>query len=65
MKGKKSIGFDGIDVKVLKHSAESICKYSFVDLSKCISEGIFPRIMKVVKVIPIYKEGEKSFTQQL
>ena len=26
LKNKKSIGFDGIDVKILKHSAEIICK---------------------------------------
>ena len=27
LKNKKFIGFDGIDVKILKHSAEIICKY--------------------------------------
>ena len=57
---KKSVGFDGIDVKILKHSAEIICKYLCIDLNKCISEGIFPRIMKIVKVIPSHKEGKKA-----
>ena len=60
LKNKKSIGFDGIDVKSLKHSAEIICKYLCIGLNKCISEGIFPRIMKIAKVIPIHKEGEKA-----
>ena len=32
LKNKKSIGFDGIDVKILKHSAEIICKYFCVSV---------------------------------
>ena len=60
LKNKNSIGFDGIDVKILKHSAEIICKYLCIGLNKCISEGIFPRIMKIAKVIPIHKEGKKA-----
>ena len=60
LKNKGSIGFDSIDVKILKHSAESICKYLCIGLDKCISEGIFPRIMKIAKVIPIHKEGKKG-----
>ena len=60
LKNKKSVGFDGTDVKILKHSAEIICKSLCVGLNKCISEGIFPRIMKIAKVIPIHKEGKKA-----
>ena len=56
LKNKKSIVFDGIDVKVLKHSAELICKYLCIGLNKCVSESIFPRIVKIAKVIPIHKE---------
>ena len=57
LKIKKSIVFD---VKILKHSAETICKYLCIGLNKCISEGIFPRIMKIAKVIPIHTEGKKA-----
>ena len=60
IKNKKSIGFDGIDVKMLKHSAEIVCKYLSIDLNKCISEGILPRRMKKAEVIPIHKEGKKG-----
>ena len=57
---KKSIGLDGIDVKNLKHSAENIWKYLCIGLNKCISEGIFSRIKKIAKVIPIHTEGKKG-----
>ena len=60
LKNKQSIGFDGIDVKTLKHSVEIICKYLCIGLNKCISEGIFPRILKIAKVIPIHKEGKNA-----
>ena len=63
LKNTKSIGFVGIDVKILKHSTEIICKFLCIGLNKCISEGIFPRIMKKTKVIPIHKdikEGSSS-----
>ena len=33
LKNKNSIGFDGIDVKILKHSAEIICKYLCIGLN--------------------------------
>ena len=57
---KKSIGFDGDDVKILKQSAEITCKYLCIGLNKCISEGIFPRVIKIAKVIPIHKEDKKA-----
>ena len=60
LKTNKSIGFDGIDVKILKHSVEISRKYLCIGLKKCISEGTFPRIMKLAKVIPIRKEGKKD-----
>ena len=63
VRNKRSIGFDGIDVKILKHSAEIICKNLCIGLNKCISEGIFPRIMKIAKIIPIHKEGKKGSTR--
>ena len=60
LKNKKSIGFDSIDVKILKLSAEILCKYLCIGWNKWFSEGNFPRIMKIAKVIPIHKEGEKA-----
>ena len=59
LKNKKSIGFDGIDVKILKHSAEIICENLCISFKKCFSEGIFPKILNIAKVIPIHKEGKR------
>ena len=56
---KKSVCFDGFDVKILKNSAEVICKDLCIGLNKCMSEGIFLRILKSAKVIPIHKEGKR------
>ena len=60
LKNKKSIGFDGINVKILKHSADIIGKNLCIGLNKCISESIFPRILKRAKVISINKESFKA-----
>ena len=30
--------------------------------NKCISEGVFPKSMKIAKVVPIFKDGEKNIT---
>ena len=47
-------------MKIFKRSAEIIRKCLCIGLNKCISEGIFPRIMTIAKVIPIHKEGKKG-----
>ena len=59
LKNKRSIGFDGTDAKIFKRSAEIIRKCLCIGLNKCISEGIFPGIMTIAKVIPIH-EGKKG-----
>ena len=60
LKNEKSVGFDSIDVKFLKHSAEIFCKSLCIGLNKSIFEGNFQRIMKKLKVIPIHKESKKG-----
>ena len=60
LKNKKSVGEDGIDVRVLKKAAQVVSPYLKTAFNKCISEGVFPQCMKIAKVVPIFKTGEKN-----
>ena len=60
IKNKKFIDFDGINVKKLNRSAEIFCTNLFIGFNNCLFESIFPRIMKIAKVIPIHKASEKD-----
>ena len=60
MPNKTSVGFDGISNKLLK----TIAPYIIDDLTACINksfmESKFPDKIKVAKIIPIYKKGQKE-----
>ena len=60
LKNKKSVGMDGINVRVLKKAAHIVSPYLKTAFNKCVSEGVFPQSMKIAKVIPIFKAGEKN-----
>ena len=61
MKNKKFVGKDVVDVKDLKKAAQIVSPYLKTAFNKCISEGVFPQSMKIAKVVPIFKAGEKNF----
>ena len=60
LKNKKSVGFDGVNVRMLKVAAHIVTPYVKTALNKCISEGVFPKFMKIAKVVPIFKAGERN-----
>ena len=60
LKNKKSVGKDGVDVRALKKAAQIVSPYLKTAFNKCISEGDFPKCMKIAKVVPIFKAGEKN-----
>ena len=60
LKNKKSVGMDGIDVRILKKAAQIVSPYLSTAFNKCISEGVFPKSLKIAKVVPIYKDGPKN-----
>ena len=62
LKNKKSVGLDGVNVRILKAAAQIITPYLKTAFNKCISEGVFPKSMKIAKVVPIFKDGEKNIT---
>ena len=56
----KSIGYDEIPPKVLKW-ASPILSPVLTDLfNKCLVSGIYPDSLKIAKVIPIFKGGDKN-----
>ena len=59
LKNKKSVGKDGVDVRVLKKAAQIVSPYLKAAFNKRISEGVFPQSMKIANVVPIFEAGEK------
>ena len=60
MKNKKSAGYDGISNEILKCCSPIIECYLAKAVNKCITEEIFPECLKVSKVIPLHKKGDKK-----
>ena len=60
LKPKPSCGYDGISTKLLKTCKLEICKYLTLIIYQMLSTGIFPDSLKVAKVIPLYKKGDKA-----
>ena len=56
----KSPGYDGIQCGVLKKSIHYLVTPLCSIFNLSIDKGIFPSSLKLAKVVPIYKKGEKS-----
>ena len=59
MKNKKSYGLDGISNEILKCCLPVIEPAIAAAFNKCIEERTFLKCLKIAKVIPIFKEGDK------
>ena len=59
-KPKKSTGYDGINMNIIKSVIKSISKPVVHICNLSLSSGIFPDYMKIARVIPLYKPGEKD-----
>ena len=60
LKNKNSFGPDGISNKVLKLCCNSIIEPLQILINRCMREGSFPKSLKIAKVVPIYKDGDKN-----
>ena len=54
-----SIGIDGIHPKIIKVGAEELAPTLTMLINNCFDKGLFPDVLKVAKVIPIFKNGEE------
>ena len=60
LKPKPSCGYYGISTKLLKTCKLEICKSVTLIINQTLSTVIFPDSLKVAKVIPLYKKGDKA-----
>ena len=56
----KSFGFDSIPARLLKDAADYIASPLSYIFNMSLSKGVFPDAMKIAKVTPVYKKGEKD-----
>ena len=56
----KSAGYDGFDTKVVISSIDSIVSPLCNIFNASIEKGIFPSALKIAKVLPIFKNGNKA-----
>ena len=62
MKGKSSTGHDSISSKLLKYVRGEIVYALSVAINSSLATGIVPGILKLAKVIPLYKAKDKLQT---
>ena len=57
---KSSCGYDGLSTKLLKILEPALTKSLTLLINQVLTTGIFPDKLKIAKVIPVYKKGEKT-----
>ena len=60
LKTKKAAGYDDLNSNVILHVISSIRKPLFHVLILSIKEGVFPDLLKISKINPIFKKGDLS-----
>ena len=60
LSSSKSTGPDNIHIKLLKDSKEVVAPLLAHIFNVSLNNGIFPNKLKVARVSPIYKEGDKK-----
>ena len=56
----KSTAINGIPIKFIKLTAGVITPILTTLYNKCLLEGIFPDILKIAHITPVYKKGSKT-----
>ena len=58
LKNKSSLGFDNISIKLLKKIFSPLLMPLTTIINQCINTGKFPSLLRIAKVIPLYKKGD-------
>jgi hypothetical protein len=56
----KATGYDNIPFSIVKDSIDQIDKPLAFIINLSLSQGIFPDQMKISRITPLYKSGDKS-----
>ena len=59
---KKSSGHDNVNNILLKQLKDSVVKPMTICVNKSLSEGLFPQVLKLTDVCPLFKSKDKSET---
>ena len=60
MDNKSSSGYDAISNKILKYLKNELCNGITLIVNQMLETGIFPSGLKLSKIIPLYKKGDKN-----
>ena len=60
LKRNKAAGYDNVNINVVIDSYEEIKKILFQIFKVFIEQGIFPDLLKIAKVTPVYKSGDQT-----
>ena len=63
LKQKLSCGHDGISSRLLKASKTVVCKPLTLIINQTLTSGIFPDTLKIPKIIPLFKKGDKTLLE--
>ena len=63
LKQKLSCGHDGISSRLLKASKTVIFKPLTLIINQTLASGIFPDTLKIAKIIPLFKKGDKTLLE--
>ena len=60
LNANKSPGHDELPILLIKESKYAICSHLTKTINKCLLIGHYPDILKVAKVTPIFKRGQRN-----
>ena len=60
LKNKPSVGWDGLPAMVLKQVGQELARPLTLLINLSFSEGFFPDDLKIARVVPVFKTGDRS-----
>ena len=60
---KKSSGYDNIDNILLKKIESEISPMLVKLFNQSLSDGVFPEVMKLAEIVPLFKSNDKTLTE--